>query len=155
MFRPKKKTSTGKIRSKKVTIDGITFDSTLEGHMYTLLKEAGIKFTYEGKSYPLVDKFTYPAECYEKPATGKDKTFKDRREVRKMIYTPDFIGEQEQWIIETKGRANESFPLRWKIFKESMLQRDNPPMLFKPSNQAECREVVRILKQKGYGMSQG
>ena len=30
-------------------------------------------------------------------------------------YTPDFIGED--FIIETKGRANESFPIRWKLFK--------------------------------------
>ena len=30
-------------------------------------------------------------------------------------YTPDFIGKD--FIIETKGRANESFPLRWKLFK--------------------------------------
>jgi hypothetical protein len=40
-------------------------------------------------------------------------------EVNKKIlnikYTPDFIGKG--FIIETKGRANESFPLRWKMFK--------------------------------------
>ena len=31
-------------------------------------------------------------------------------------YTPDFIGDN--FIIETKGRANESFPMRWKLFKK-------------------------------------
>ena len=38
-------------------------------------------------------------------------------------YTPDFIGKG--FIIETKGRANESFPMRWKMFKKYINKHDN------------------------------
>ena len=49
----KKKKTVGRqiVRSKKVIVDGIQFASTLESRMYLLLKEAGIKFKYEGKTY--------------------------------------------------------------------------------------------------------
>jgi len=145
------KANRAKIKSKKITIDGTTFDSELEGYMYTLLKNAGLKFSYEGIKYPLLPKYDYPVECYERPFSGASKEFKDRRLVRAMVYTPDFVGENEEWIIETKGKANESFPLRWKIFKAIMKRRANPPILFLPATQVECREVLKILKSKGYG----
>ena len=35
------------------------------------------------------------------------------KKILNIKYTPDFIGKD--FIIETKGRANESFPLRWKL----------------------------------------
>lgn len=138
------------IKSKKVIHDGIEFASSLEAFMYKLLKLHKVDFVYEGKTYLLTDKFTYPVECFEKLATTKSE-FKDRRSVRKMEYTPDFVGVNEEWIIETKGRANEAFPLRWKFFKAMMTKLPNPPLLFKPTNQTECNEVVKILIQKGYG----
>ena len=75
----------------------------------------------------------------------------NRPKVLEIKYTPDYVGENEEWIIEVKGRANESFPLRWKLFKQLMQQRDNPPILFKPSTDAECKQVIEILKDKGYG----
>ena len=39
---------------------------------------------------------------------------------RSRTYTPDFIDPKGKWIIETKGYANESFPLRWKLFKKHL-----------------------------------
>ena len=38
----------GPVRSKKVTYDGITFQSGLEKYMYIALKKANIKAKYEG-----------------------------------------------------------------------------------------------------------
>ena len=148
----KKKKAAGKqiVRSKKIIIDGIQFASTLEGRMYSLLKEAGIKFKYEGKTYTVLTGFEYKSESYEK-FQKRSLEMTNRPKVLKIDYTPDFIGENEEWIIEVKGRANESFPLRWKLFKQLMQQRDNPPILFKPSTVAECKQVIEILKDKRYG----
>ena len=66
-----------------------------------------------------------------------------------MKYTPAFVGKG--WIIECKGRANESFPLRWKIFKKLVAERRLGPFtLYKPQNQKECDQTVElILKQNG------
>lgn len=148
----KKKKAAGRqiVRSKKITIDGIQFASTLEGRMYSLLKEAGIKSKYEGKTYTVLAGFEYKSESYEK-FQKRSLEMTNRPKVLEIKYSPDFVGENEEWIIEVKGRANESFPLRWKLFKQLMQQRDNPPILFKPSTVAECKQVIEILKDKGYG----
>lgn len=138
------------INAKKIVIDGIQFQSTLEGRMYSLLKDAGIKAEYEGKTYTVFKAFTYPSECYER-YLKKNKFMVHRPSVLKIDYTPDFVGVNEEFIIEVKGRPNESFPLRWKLFKSLMNQRKNPPIIFKPSTVAECIQVIDILKEKGYG----
>ena len=137
------------VNSTKTKIDGILFASKLEGMMYTMLKKAGINFTYEGKSYVTFDPITLEQECWER-ATKKSKAMIDRRNVTKVSYTPDFIGENEEWFIECKGRANESFSIRWKLFKQRTAEMIPPPIIFKPTNKADCQQVIEILKQKGY-----
>ena len=61
-------------------------------------------------------------------------------------YTPDFIGED--FIIETKGRANESFPMRWKLFKQLVVNQFPNVTLYKPQNQQECNETIRLILSK-------
>ena len=53
---------------------------------------------------------------YEKQSNGKGE-FKNRGEkkILNIKYTPDFVSPS--FIIECKGRANESFPIRWKCLK--------------------------------------
>lgn len=137
------------VNAKKIIIDGITFQSGLEGTMYKLLKEAGIVAGYEVKEYVLMDGFVYGAENWERTPTGSSMT--DKRKRLPMRYTPDFVGENEEFIIEVKGRPNEAFPLRWKVFQKAMIDRGNPPMLFMPKSKADCIQVIEILKSKGYG----
>ena len=50
--------------------------------------------------------------------------------------TPDFIGDD--FIIETKGSANESFPMRWKLFKRLVMNQFPNVTLYKPHNQKDC-----------------
>lgn len=138
------------VQSKKITVDGIQFASSLESVMYKLLKKAGIKFQYEGKSYITFEPFEYNTDCFERVRKNSHE-MKDRRNVAKISYTPDFIGENEEWFIEVKGRANESFPIRWKLFKKMLSKRIKEPILFKPTNVSDCRQVIKILNDKGYG----
>lgn len=138
------------VNATKTKVDGIQFASTLESRMYILLRDNGIKAKYEGQTYEVFKGFTYPSECYEK-YLKKNKFMVNRPSVLKISYTPDFIGENEEFIIEVKGRPNEAFPLRWKMFKALMNQRKNPPIIFKPSTVGECEQVIQILKEKGYG----
>jgi hypothetical protein len=142
-----------KINSAKYLMDGIEFKSNLEGRMHELLKEAGIPNKYEGKEYVILEPISYPIECYER-TPKRDAELKDKRRILAMKYTPDFVGpdpENPEFVIETKGFANESFPLRWKMFKHMVNNSGNAPMLFKPMSVADCRQVVEILKAKGYG----
>jgi hypothetical protein len=137
----------GPVRSKKKVVDGIEFKSGLEAYMYKVLKEAGIQAEYEGVKYELTPSFDFNNESYERQGNGKGE-YKDRgsKKILKISYTPDFTGRG--FIIECKGRANESFPIRWKLFKKYVSERLNSVTLYKPQNQKECDETVNLILGK-------
>ena len=134
----------GPVQSKKVIVDGITFASGLEKYMYQAMKNANIKAQYEGKTFVVSEGFDFPNVSIERCANGRGE-FKDRgnKKILSIKYTPDFIGDG--FIIECKGRANESFPLRWKLFKKYVVQNYPDTILFKTKNQKECDETVRLI----------
>ena len=144
MLRRKKR---GPVRAKKKIVDGIEFKSGLEAYMYKALKEAGIQAKYEGISYQLIPSFDFNNLSYERQANGKGE-YKDRsgKKIRSINYTPDFTGNN--FIIECKGRANESFPIRWKLFKKYVSERLRGVTLYKPQNQKECDETVNLILGK-------
>ena len=135
----------GPVVSKKVTVDGIKFASGLEAYMYKALKKARIKAQYEQSSFELIPPFEFKSLSYERQSNGKgDMVNRGNKKVLAIKYTPDFEGKN--FIIECKGRANESFPIRWKLFKKYVA--DNLPdiTLYKPQRQSECDEVVKLIK---------
>ena len=137
----------GPVRSKKVTYDGITFQSGLEKYMYIALKKAKIKAKYEGATYELSPSFNYDKPCYERQANGKgDYKNRSGKKIRGITYTPDFVGTD--FIIECKGRANESFPIRWKLFKMYLFHTRSEVTLYKPQNQKECDTTIRMILEK-------
>lgn len=142
------KKSNGKVNNKETVVDGVKVKSELEAYMYKLLKEEGMEFGYESKRYTLVEPFTYKGETWEKSKTQKDLS--NKKVSRAITYTPDFVDKKERWIIETKGWENESFPLRWKLFKRKMNTMKEPPLIFKPNNKQNCEQVILILKGKGF-----
>jgi len=144
MLRRKKR---GPVRSKKKTVDGIEFKSGLEAYMYKALKKAGIQAKYEGISYQLIPSFDFNNLSYERQSNGKGE-YKNRsgKKIRSINYTPDFTGNN--FIIECKGRANESFPIRWKLFKKYVSERLRGVTLYKPQNQKECDETVSLILGK-------
>lgn len=137
----------GPVVSKKIEYDGIKFASGLEKYMYCALKKAGIKAKYEGETFVLINGFHFENKVYERQSNSKG-LFKNRgcKRILPIKYTPDFIGEN--FIIETKGRPNESFPIRWKLFKKLVTEQFPSYILFKPQNQKECDRVIEILKNK-------
>ena len=143
----KYKRKKGPVRSKKVIFDGIQFASGLEKYMYLALKEAKIKARYEGETYVLQDSFEFNNESYERQANGKGE-MKDRgqKKILNIKYTPDFVSDS--FIIECKGRANESFPIRWKMFKKYVNDNLKHVTLYKPQNQKECDKVIELIIKK-------
>jgi len=136
----------GPVRSKKVICDGITFASGLEKYMYLALRKAKIKADYEGETFTLIDGFEFETTSYERQSNGKGE-FKDRgnKKILPIRYTPDFVSLGNEFIIECKGRANESFPMRWKLFKK-FINRCYPHVtLYKPQNQKECDQVIELI----------
>jgi len=147
MMKRRYKRKRGPVRSKKVTFDGIKFASGLEKYMYVALKNAKIKSKYEGETYVLQESFEFKNESYERQSNGKGEMVnRGQKKILNIKYTPDFVSDS--FIIECKGRANESFPLRWKMFKKYV--NDNLPhvTLYKPQNQKECDKVVELIINK-------
>ena len=135
----------GPVRSKKVKFDGIQFASGLEKYMYIALKKAKIKAKYEGETYVIQEGFEFKNESYERQSNGKGQMVnRGSKKVLPIKYTPDFISDS--FIIECKGRANETFPLRWKMFKKYVKVNLKHVTLYKPQNQKECDEVINLIK---------
>ena len=134
----------GPVQAKKIKYDGINFASGLERHMYMALQKAKIKAAYEGQTYTLIEGFDFTSTCIERQSNGKgDFTNRGNKRLLPIRYTPDFIGDN--FIIECKGRANESFPIRWKLFKKYVQENMPGYTLYKPQNQQECQEVVQHI----------
>ena len=134
----------GPVRSKKVIFDGITFASGLEKYMYMALKKAKIKSRYEGETFTLQEGFMFENESYERQSNGKgDMVNRGSKRILPIKYTPDFVSDS--FIIECKGRANESFPIRWKMFKNYVKNNLPRVTLYKPQNQKECDKVVELI----------
>jgi hypothetical protein len=111
------------------------------------LRKAKIKSKYEGETFVLLNGFHFDNECYERQANGKgDYTNRGNKRILPIKYTPDFIGDN--FIIETKGRANESFPMRWKLFKQLVTNEFPGYTLYKPQNQKECDRTVELILEK-------
>ena len=137
----------GPVTSKKVVHDGITFASGLEKYMYIALKEAKIINMYEGATFTLQEGFMFDNESHERQSNGKGSMInRGSKKILPIKYTPDFVSDS--FIIECKGRANESFPIRWKMFKKYVNHKMKHVTLYKPQNQKECDEVVKLILNK-------
>ena len=145
VMRKRFKRKRGPVQSKKVTVDGINFASGLEKYMYLALKEANVFADYEGKTFIVMEGIDFTTTSYERCANSKGE-FKNRgnKKILPIKYTPDFIGDG--FIIECKGRANESFPLRWKLFKKVVNNTYPNVIIYKPQNQKECDETIKYIQ---------
>ena len=143
-MKKKYKRKRGPVRAKKVTFDGIKFASGLEKYMYIALKKAKVKAKYEGQTYVIQEGFEFKNKSYERQSNGKGKMVdRGSKKVLPIKYTPDFVSDS--FIIECKGRANESFPIRWKMFKNYVKNNLPRVTLYKPQNQKECDKVVELI----------
>ena len=147
MMKKRYKRKKGPVVSKKVTYDGIKFASGLEKYMYQALKKAKIKAKYEGETYIVQEGFEFKNKIYERQSNGKGKMVdRGSKKVLPIKYTPDFVSDS--FIIECKGRANETFPLRWKMFKKYVKEHLKHVTLYKPQNQKECDLVIELITNK-------
>lgn len=133
-------------RSKKSIYDGINFDSQLEVYCYKALKLAGLKFEYTQKEFVISPAFKYTGESYEPDKRKGDGMYLKSNSLQSIKYTPDFVGDT--WIIETKGLMNETFPMRWKLFKQHLVEKGLKYDLYMPKNHKQVDECITIIKSK-------
>ena len=137
----------GPVQSKKIICDVIQFASGLEKYTYLSLKNNKLFEGYENQVFQLVESFDFRNKTYEKQANGKgDYINRGEKKILGIKYTPDFVGKD--FIIECKGRANESFPIRWKLFKLWLTKNKIGKTLYKPQNQTEVDLTIMLIKEK-------
>ena len=147
LMKRKRSKKKGPVQSKKISYDGINFASGLERYTYMALKKARLFEGYENEVFQLIDGFNFKNQSYEKQSNGKgDYINRGQKKILGIKYTPDFVGKD--FIIECKGRANESFPIRWKLFKMYLYHTRSEVTLYKPQNQKECDETVNLILGK-------
>ena len=146
MKRRTRKPQNKKVRNATAKVyKGIKFRSKLELFTSSKLEDAGIDALYEKKKYVLQEGFRYSATVYEPHKTkGYIPT---TTKIRDITYTPDFVDPHGRWIIEVKGFANDVFPIKWKMFKNYLMQQDDPPVLFLPRNQKQVLETIELIKE--------
>ena len=143
MRRRKKK---GPVQAKKISYDGISFASGLERYTYIAFKKNKLYEGYESETYQIIESFNFPNISYEKQANSKGEYInRGSKKILGIKYTPDFIGKD--YIIECKGRPNESFPLRWKLFKLWLTKNNIGKILYKPQNQKEVDRTIALIKE--------
>jgi len=157
------------INSKRGVYDGIKFASQLEISCYKLLKEAGIDFEYEGEVFELMSEFHLENVLFKRKGMKgvfelmsefhlENVLFKRKgmkgianigdSKVRKIYYTPDFVSDL--FIIEAKGRMSQSFPLRWKMFLNTIFQTNDKRAIYMPTTKADCQLVVEDILKRFY-----
>lgn len=116
------------------------FRSGLEEFCDTQLKLNKIDFKYEEWKVELFPKFKSSIVSYESKAKALVIVSPN---IRNMTYTPDFVGDN--WIIETKGRETPDFKIKWKMFKKYLEDNNLEYTLFKPTNQKQVLETIKII----------
>ena len=123
---------------------GITFQSKLELCCYKELENNNIPVEYEKTTFTIFEGLVYPQACYE---GTQRRLYNKGSKIRPITYTPDFVDPNGKWIVETKGYANEAFPLRSKLFKKHLKDNNHHYVLFMPRNKKQVVEVVDLIKQ--------
>ena len=118
----------------------------MEVYCYKALQAAGLAFEYTQTTYVISEAFECIGESYEPDKRKGDGMYPKSKKLQSVKYTPDFVNKD--WIIETKGRQNEAFPMRWKLFKKYMVDNNMHHDLYMPKNHKQVDECIKMILAK-------
>ena len=127
-----------------VSYDGINFKSRLEYNCYRLLKDAGFDPAYEPVRYKLLPSSKLEVGSIYAP---RKKILIEYKSYREITYTPDFeffIGGTHVYF-DTKGKPNDAYPLKKKLFLHYLESVGEPYVFFEPHSIAQIEQSIRIL----------
>jgi hypothetical protein len=125
------------------------YSSSIEKYCADQLREYGLAFDYEETTFELVDRFRFPNKYYKMTSKGKDMVNRSNSVILPITYTPDFMGKDHNWIIETKGYlpSHHDFPMRWKLFLKHLVDNNSNAIVFLAKNSSQVDEAIQqILK---------
>ena len=144
----KKRTKTPKKRSARKKSLG-RYASSIEKYCATQPKEHKISFDYEEHTFELMEKFNYPNKYFKMTPKRKDMADRTGRAVLPIKYTPDFVGKDHKWIIETKGYlpSHHDFSMRWKLFLHYLVGIKSDYILFIARNSSQVDQAIQEIKK--------
>lgn len=153
---------------RKIQYDGIDFKSSLEVTCYRRLKKNNFEFSYEDEKFVIANPFTINplVSCYYPIPTNKPvvrSTSKNKRmtvmefkqadnKVSAITYTPDFTMEYKSYyiIIETKGKANDVYPYKRKLFLKFLSTfatlKNKKIIFFEPHSYTDIEKMINTIK---------
>lgn len=150
-----------KVINATVVKDGvITFKSKLEKSIFDTLSQHGFNPEYEPTTFVLIPSFVTNTPFYDKET---DKQFKKRKEsgdktakmlvkknpnIQSIKYTPDFYFKYKNLnvYIEGKGRENDVFYIKKKLFLRLLDTFDEPSIYFEVYTKKQLLQAIDIIK---------
>lgn len=136
-------------KAQACRFDNINFKSKLEMYCYKALKREGVPATYEKRPLQILEGFKDFAPLFKSHGGNsvKEKTSK----VQGVVYTPDFEDDLDNphwgFFIEVKGRRNEAFPMRLKLFRLWRTKNQINKDYYEVCNEKEVEEAISLIKQ--------
>jgi|TARA_R100000482_G_scaffold124808_1_gene79164 hypothetical protein len=142
----KKKTRTPKRKSARKRNLG-RYKSSIEKYCADQLKEHGLAFDYEEETFELMEKFKFPNKYFKMTAKGKTMSDRTNSTILPITYTPDFVGRDYKWIIETKGYlpSHHDFTMRWKLFLRYLVGIDSDYIVFLAKNSGQVDQAIQEI----------
>lgn len=140
-----------KVKNATPTIyNNIKFKSIIEVMVYKTLLQYGFNPIYEPVKYILWEGFRPTVPFYTR-SKGKNKL--NLTKLINITWTPDLYLEYEgmKIIIEVKGKSNDVFPYKLKLFRkliESFVDRDKY-LIFEIFTKKQLLEAIEIIKSYG------
>lgn len=144
----KKRKTTAKRKSAKKRNLG-KYKSSIEKYCADQLREHGLAFDYEGQTFELMEKFRFPNKYFKMTARGKEMADRTGSVILPITYTPDFIGRDHKFIIETKGYlpSHHDFTMRWKLFLRYLVGIESDYIVFLAKNSGQVDRAVQEILQ--------
>lgn len=142
----KKKTRTPKRKSARKRNLG-RYKSSIEKYCADQLKEHGLAFDYEEETFELMEKFKFPNKYFKMTSKGKTMSDRTNSTILPITYTPDFVGRDYKWIIETKGYlpSHHDFTMRWKLFLRYLVGMDSDYIVFLAKNSGQVDQAIQEI----------
>lgn len=140
--------------AQPIEFNNIKFRSKLEMFCYSEAKKLKLNILYEPDKVVLLPAFEPKnlTVITPKKVNGKYKLLHYYSKIRALTYTPDFVVHHKDYIIfiETKGRPNDTYPLKKKLFlnycEKVLTKKLKKHIVFmEPHNQTQVLECLDLI----------
>ena len=137
--------------ASECTYNGIKFRSKLELYCYKYFLDNKVELQYEARTYVIFPKFETNVHLYlpvkQRNSTKTELCLKNNK-ILPITYTPDFVLQVDNklFFIETKGRPNDVYPIKRKLFLHHLSKLNKECWFFEPHNQKQVHDTYNLIK---------